>query len=668
MDQREYSSATEALGRISSTRVSRRKVILGLGGTALASALLAACGGAPTAPSAPAAAPTAASSAPPTTVAQPALPAVNVAPTQAAGATPTVAAAPAAATPTAAAAAAAPAAAGGKTFVGAWPYELPPTGHYNTFIPHNVGLGIYHDLWEMPLAKYFWATNKYSPLLGTEWGFQPPDKFTVKLLKGAKWSDGKDFTAKDVKATLWVQRVFRNTLWDYVDSIDTPDDYSVTLHMKTPSTVVERYMLEMNIVPAANYGTFGDRAEQIFKAGKDLTSDEGKALGKDLAEFRPAVPLSNGPYMIDTNSITNAQLTMTKVPTAWNANKVQFDKIVLYNGETPTVTPLVLAKQVDYATHGFAPATLKALADAKVRLQQVPTYGGVAIFFNYGDANVQKVFGDKRVRQAIAMAINGDDAGMAAGGVPSTGVKTYTGFSEVLVPLWLTADQIGKLNKYPYDPAKAAAALEALGWKKGSDGVYSTADGTRVEFDLTSITEYEDTMAIAVVSAQQLTKLGIKTTVRSVTFTQQPIDIDKGNFQLAVQGWGAGQPHPHFSFVTDLLLHNSVQAANNGGKGMNFPMQQTTDSVGAIDFQKAIDDSALGLDVEKQKALVLNISRAFNELLPIVPIYERWAKNPMLEGVRAQGWLPADNPIYTNSPYADSFVIMQILDGTLKPV
>ncbi|HLZ08429.1 MAG TPA: peptide ABC transporter substrate-binding protein, partial [Chloroflexota bacterium] len=63
-----------------------------------------------------------------------------------------------------------------------------------------------------------------------------------------------------------------------------------------------------------------------------------------------------------------------------------------------------------------------------------------------------------------------------------------------------------------------------------------------------------------------------------------------------------------------------------------------------------------------------NISRAFNELLPIIPIYERWAKNPMLEGVRVQGWLPADNPIYTNSPYADSFVIMQILDGTLKPV
>src|SRR6185437_11863611 len=119
--------------------------------------------------------------------------------------------------------------------------------------------------------------------------------------------------------------------------------------------------------------------------------------------------ISVGPFNVDMNSITNAQLTLTKVATAWNADQVKFDKITLYNGETPTVTPLVLAKKVDYATHGFAPATLQALDQEGVRLQQVPTYGGASILFNYGNANVQKVFGDKRVRQALAMAVNGDD-------------------------------------------------------------------------------------------------------------------------------------------------------------------------------------------------------------------------------------------------------------------
>lgn len=508
------------------------------------------------------------------------------------------------------------------------------------------------------------------PLLAEEWNFEPPDKFVVKLRKGVKWNDGNDFTAKDVKGTLMLARVLRNALFDYVDAVETPDDHTVTLHMNNPSTVVERYTLDQDgtrIRPYAVYGKLADQAEQLFKSGKDMSSDEGKALLGDFQTFHPDKIVSNGPFNVDPSSITNAQLTLVKNPTAWNASKVKFDKIVLYNGETPTVTPLVLAKQVDYATHGFAPATLKALEENKFRLQQVPTYAGTAIFFNYGNEQVQKVFGNKRVRQAMAMAINGDAAGEVAGGVKRTGVKTWTGFSKVLVPLWLTEGQISEMNKYTFDQDKAMSILDGLGWKKGSDGVYATPDGTRAEFELTSMTEYEDTMAIAIVSAQHLSKIGIKTTVRSVTFTQQPIDIDKGNFDLAVSGRGAGDPHPHFAFVNDLFLHNTI-AANNGGKGIDFPLNQKTDSVGEIDLQKAIDDSALGLDVGKQKELVNKIARAFNELLPIIPIYERWAKNPMLEDVRAKGWLPASDPIYTNSPYADSFVVMQILDGTLEPV
>ena len=42
--------------------------------------------------------------------------------------------------------------------------------------------------------------------------------------------------------------------------------------------------------------------------------------------------------------------------------------------------------------------------------------------------------------------------------------------------------------------------------------------------------------------------------------------------------------------------------------------------------------------------------------------------NPALDGERVTGWLPDSNPIYLNSPYEDSFTIMMIMDGTLKPV
>src|SRR5215831_12401261 len=258
--------------------LSRRRLILGMGGGALASTLLAACGVAPVAPTA-----TSGPAVPPTTVAKPALPAVNVA------ATPTTA--PAAAPTTAPTAAAT---SGGKTFVGAWPYEIPPAGHFNTFIPHRIELGIYQDLFESNLAKYYWATNKY----------------TVKLRKGVKWSDGSDFSAKDVKGTLMLARVLRNALFDYVDAIETPDDHTVTLHMNNPSTVVERYTLDQNgtrIRPYAVYGKLAEQAEQLFKSGKDMSSDEGKALLADFQKFHPDKIVSNGPFNVDPSSITNAQ-------------------------------------------------------------------------------------------------------------------------------------------------------------------------------------------------------------------------------------------------------------------------------------------------------------------------------------------------------------------------
>ena len=54
--------------------------------------------------------------------------------------------------------------------------------------------------------------------------------------------------------------------------------------------------------------------------------------------------------------------------------------------------------------------------------------------------------------------------------------------------------------------------------------------------------------------------------------------------------------------------------------------------------------------------------------MPIIPMFERYGNNPVLEGKRVKGWLPPDHPIYNNPHTVDSFVILQILDGTLKPV
>ncbi|HEV8634084.1 MAG TPA: ABC transporter substrate-binding protein [Chloroflexota bacterium] len=632
---------------------SRRRVLQLLAGSA-GLALTAACGAAPAAPTnTPAAAKPAAE--PPKVT----LPTPGGAPAAAPTNTPVPAAAAPAAKPTEVAKpAAAPAAAGGKAFNGAWPYEMPPAGHFNTYIPKNTNLGIYQDLIEQPLGMYYWATAKWMPLLATEWKMLPPDKFEVTLRQGVKWSDGNEFSAKDLIATFNVGRLENWTIWRYIDNIEAAGN-KVTFHMKQPSTVVVRYIIRERMRDAATYGQWGDKVADLVKQGKDSNSEEWKKVRADFQLFRPKEMIASGPFKIDPASMTEAQLTLVKVPTAWNASQVGFDKVVLYNGETPTVTPVVLAKQVDYATHGFPPATEKAFLDAGIRVLRPPTYGGAALKFNYDKV---KAVGPKEVRQAIAHAFKRDDAAAVALGRSANPPKYMAGFSDNLVPLWMSEADIKKLNPYEYNPQKAEGILKEVGYTKGSDGIWVSKDGEKMDYEVSVPAEYADSSAVAINVAEQLSRFGIKTTVRTVTFTQHPIEVNEGKFQFTIRGWGAADPHPHFSFDAALFVDNIKVPP-----GMKFPLKQKT-STGEIDLEKVVLDSADGLDENAQKALVAKAALAFNELLPIIPVYERYGNNPTAEGARIKGWPPDGDPIYTNSPYTDAFTIMLMYEGKLQPV
>lgn len=639
-----------------------RRQFVGLSASAFVAVVLAACGANATPTSAPAAPTTAATTAPTKAAAGGTTPAA----TAAAGGAASPAASP---TTGAQATTAPPAGKKGGEFHSAWPYEVPPNGHFNTMngIPKGILVGgPYQDVIEMPLGMYFWKDQKWMPLLATEWKFEGTDTFRVTLRQGVKWSDGKPFTSKDIVTTFWCLRIMRQPVWNFIDGVKADGDYAVTFHMSKPSTVVERYVIRERMRSDATFGEWAKKAEALYAAGKTIDDPEGKQLNQDFQQFRPKEVIVTGPFNFDYKSITNAQLTLVKNPTSWIANQVAFDKIVNFNGETPTITPVVLAKDVDYATHGFPPATEQAFKQAGIRIMRPPVYSGPALFFNFDKLGA--VFGDKKVRQALAMAVNRDQNGTVALGDSGKGVKYMTGMSDTLVPQWLSQGDVGKLNTYAYDPQKAEQQLTALGWKKGGDGVWTTKDGTRTEYELSVPAEFADWSASAQNLAEQLTKFGIKTTVRAVTFTQQPIDVDKGNFQLAIQAWGnSTNPHPQFSYDTDLLLHNT-RAANQGGKGMAFDLKQQTDSVGAVDLNQLVIDAGLGLDVAQQKANVTKIALAFNELLPIVPLFERYGNNAVLEKVRVAGWPADSDPIVANSLYADNFVVMMILEGKLGPV
>ncbi|HOU11509.1 MAG TPA: ABC transporter substrate-binding protein [Anaerolineae bacterium] len=548
---------------------------------------------------------------------------------------------------------------GPGVFNGAYPYQVPPVGHLNMFATNNLGVGIYRTLFHPPLAEYMWADGSWVPYLAESWNIDAAAAtLTVYLKKGIKWSNGDDFNAKDVIATFNCRRLVNGTVWRFLESVTAKDDYTVVFKMSDPSTVVERYVIRNEqIVDRATYGEWSDKLQKLVDEGKNKDSDEWKALLQEFNAFRPEKLNATGPYIIDMASINEARMTLVKNPTSYWADKVKFDIVYLYNGETPTVTPLVLAQQVDYATHGFPPATEKAFVASGVRIIRPPIYSGPALYFNH----TIYPFNVKEVRQAIAYAVDRNQNGVVSLGQSGKAVKYMAGFSDNMVPLWVDTKL---LNTYDFDRAKATKLLEGLGFKKGADGIWMTDKGQKMEYELTAPAEYADWSAAAENLAGQLTEFGIKVTFRGVEFNQHPIDVNQGNFQLAIRGWGAANPHPFSSFVQDFFTHN-IDAAE--GPGMSFDLNVKTECCGDIDLEPLIEDSTKGLDTEAQKGMVATVAQSFNELLPIVPLWERYGNNPAMDGLHTCGWPADDNPIYKNSPYADSFTVMMIMDGTLYP-
>ncbi len=550
---------------------------------------------------------------------------------------------------------------GAKEFHGAYPYQLPPTGHFNTFAANGIfALTLYQDVLEMPMAMYRWAEQKYVPYMATEWGFEPPDVFKVTLREGAKWSDGSEFTSKDVVATFNLLRLQQQLVWNYLESVEPDDEYNLTFTMKDPSTLVERLVLRERIRANSVYGEWSRKAQDLFDNDADPESKEFRDLVTEFESFKPEEMVVTGPFQIDKDTITESQLTMNRVDTAWNADQTDLEKMIIYNGEVPAVTPIVLSKDVDYATHGFPIATENSFEEQEIRIIRAPTYSGPALYFNYAKI---KAVADPKVRQAIATAIDMDENGTVSLAESAKRSEYMTGVSDVLIKDWVSEEDLAGMNPYEYDPDKATSMLEDLGFEKDGE-VWVSPEGERMEYELGAPAEFADWSAAAKNLADQLTKFGIKTTVRTVTFTQWEPRMADGDFEMGIQAWGQGQPHPIYSFEHPLMTYN---VAASGG-GISYDMTQDTESFGEVDLESMIIQTASGLDEEDQKATVTKLAKIFNELLPVIPLWERYGNNPALDGERVTGWLPDSNPIYQNSPYEDSFTVMMILDGTLKPV
>jgi peptide/nickel transport system substrate-binding protein len=553
---------------------------------------------------------------------------------------------------------------GVSEFHTAWPYTPPPAGHFNTFVTDGWALSIYHTLMEPSLFFYVWHDQSWLPLAGEAWEWVDDTTLRVELVEGAVWSDGSDFTSQDVIDTFDIRRLLGSSEWPYMTEVVALDDHTIEFHLIEPSTTFPRRVLSriVGLRASSVYGEYAERVRELVDQGLDSDSSEWQALLQEFNEFRPEDMVVLGPYKIDPNSVTESQMILNKNESSFMADWVKFDRIVNFNGETPDVTPLVLARQVDYATHGFPPATESQFIADGTRIIRGPLYTGPALYFNM-DIHPFEV---PEFRQALAYAIDRDENGFVSLAESGKRQVLMTGFADSVAETWLTDETKGALDHYDFNPDLAEQMLLDLGFTRDGDGVWLDDTGARMEFDLTAPAEFADWSAAAENVAEQLTEFGIAVTFRGVNFQQHPVDVRAGDFEMAIRDWGAANPHPSFAYLTNFTSYNGAGGeAVTAGVGMNWPLVQDT-SMGELDLEAMTTASGSGGDEAAQTDIVNQLALAYNELLPQIPLWERYGNNPAPQ-VRVQGWPPDGDPIYNNGPYGDPFVTYLILTGVLEP-
>ncbi|MBV9102298.1 MAG: peptide ABC transporter substrate-binding protein [Candidatus Eremiobacteraeota bacterium] len=242
--------------------------------------------------------------------------------------------------------------------------------------------------------------------------------------------------------------------------------------------------------------------------------------------------------------------------------------------------------------------------------------------YNHLDFNLRKpLFQDVRLRQALAYAI--DRRGIID--------KIAHGLGD-LAP----ADEsplIGHAfdphaRTYPYDPARAKATLDALGWRVGRDGI-RVRNGERLSFNLSTQTESVTGHAIQALIQRDWHDVGVEAMIKNYP---TPLFFDNtangilqgGHYDVATFAWsGAADPD-------DSAVYSAENFAPHGQNALFWNDPLAT---------RAMDDALQTVDWQRRKRDYFIVQERLADEVPTIVLYFR--REPLAYNSDLKGFKPS---------------------------
>lgn len=330
--------------------------------------------------------------------------------------------------------------------------------------------------------------------------------WTVRLSEGRMFSDGTPVTAVALKAG------FDNTFARNAPAAATGG--KLTFEAKDDLTLLVTTERPVAMLPAL-FAEWPLVAYTIDTAGKAVFTGP-----YEITALKPDESLALAPNPHYTGAATRAPVTIRKFGDA------QAMALALQSGE------------LDLA-FGLPSEGLAAIkADPELAVKSFPVGYQYFGFLN----TARPLMADRAVRQAIDLGLDRAELVAAIGnGAPATGAfAPYFPFA-------------GKEPR-PSDPGRAAALLDAAGWRAGPDGLRAK-DGVPLKLMVLTYSARPDLVTMLPVVAAELARLGIQSETRVV---ENPNDVAaEGDFDLFLWAQHTAPSGDPAFFFNSMLVTNA---------------------------------------------------------------------------------------------------------------
>jgi len=210
--------------------------------------------------------------------------------------------------------------------------------------------------------------------------------WTFKLRQGVKWHNvpplnGREFVAADVKYCFeaYAKEGVQSFTFQEVEGVETPDKYTVRVHLKTPNVLFPQNVAEPITV--------------MFS--REVLEEDG-----DLKKRM----IGTGPFLLKEHT-RKVRVVLTRNPDYWDKGRPYLDEYVILS--TPDAATRMAAFRTGQSDFIWlaGPSEVETLRKTNANVQVLSYHNSLAPF-GVALAQDKPPFNDVRVRRAVSMAID----------------------------------------------------------------------------------------------------------------------------------------------------------------------------------------------------------------------------------------------------------------------